>query len=186
MSVQIERRWFSVSEYDRMIEAGILPEDDRTELIEGDIVKMSPIGRSHAACVKRLNTFFSRLAGQDPLVSVQDPVRLNDFSEPQPDVALLKWRSDFYAESHPTPADVLLIVEVADTSVETDRAVKVPLYARALIPEVWLIDLAREVIEVYARPVGGAYQQSREAKRGDGLALESLPALKLRVDDVLG
>ena len=186
MSVQIERRWFSVSEYERMIEAGILSEDDRLELIEGDIVKMSPIGRSHAACVNRLNAFFNRLAGKDALVSVQNPVHLNDFSEPQPDVALLKPRGDFYSQSHPTPADVLLIVEVADTSVETDRTVKVPLYGRAMIAEVWLVDLSGEVIETYALPVNGAYQQLRQAKRGDTLTLESLSQVKLRVDDILG
>ena len=186
MSVQIERRWFSVSEYERMIEAGILSEDDRLELIEGDIVKMSPIGRSHAACVNRLNAFFNRLVGREVIVSVQNPVHLNDFSEPQPDVALLKPRGDFYAQSHPTPADVLLIVEVADTSVETDRTVKVPLYGRALIPEVWLVDLAGEVIEIYALPVNGEYQQLRQAKRGDTLTPESLSHVKLSVDDILG
>ena len=186
MSVQIERRWFSVAEYDRMIEARILTEDDRVELIEGEIIKMSPIGKSHAGCVNRLNMFFNRLVGRDVIISIQNPVHLNDFSEPQPDVALLKPRDDFYAQMHPMPADVLLIVEVADSSVEYDRLVKVPLYARALIPAVWVVDLAREIVETCERPVNGAYQDLREAKRGDILTLESLPPLRFNVDDIFG
>lgn len=186
MSVQIERRWFSVEEYDRMIETGILTKYDRVELIEGDVVRTSPIGELHAACVKRITSFFYRLVGRYVTISVQDPVHLNDFSKPQPDVALLKPRDDFYAQAHPMPADVLLIVEIADTTANSDRAVKVPLYARAGIPVVWLVDLQRDVIEIYAQPVNGAYQESREAKRGDTLTLESLPILKLGIDNILG
>lgn len=186
MSVQIERRWFSVAEYDRMIETGIFPEDDRIELIEGEVVKMSPIGHFHAACVLRLTTFFSRLVGRLAFVSVQNPIRLDDYSKPQPDIALLNPRKDFYAQSPPTPADVLLLVEVADSSVAYDRGVKIPLDARAGIPEVWLVDLPREVIEIYAQPADGVYQTFREARRGDHLTRASLPKLKLRVDDILG
>ena len=122
MSVQIERRWFSVEEYDRMIRSGILTEDERVELIEGEIVKMSPIGKLHAACVKRITALFYRLVGQRATISVQDPVHLNDFSRPQPDVVLLKPRDDFYVQAHPTPADILLIVEVADTTVDYDQS----------------------------------------------------------------
>ena len=169
-----------------MIRSGILTEDERVELIEGEIVKMSPIGESHAACVKRITSLFYRLVGQYVTIGVQDPVHLNDFSRPQPDLALLKPRDDFYAQSHPMPADVLLIVEVADTTAPSDRAVKVPLYARAGIPVVWLVDLQRDLIEIYAQPVGGAYQKFSEAKRGDMLTLESLPILKLGVDNILG
>jgi len=186
MSVQIERRWFSVEEYDRMIETGIFPEDDRIELIDGEVVKMSPIGNSHAACVLRFTTFFSRLVGRLALVNVQNPIQLDDYSKPQPDIALLKPHKDFYAQSPPSPTDVLLLVEVADSSVAYDRGVKIPLYARAAIPEVWLVDLPREVIEVYAQPVAGVYQSFREARRGDRLTLASLPKLELRVDDLLG
>lgn len=186
MSVQIERRWFSVEEYDRMIQTGILTEDERVELVEGEIVKMSPIEKLHAACVKRLNAFFHRLVGRDVIISVQDPVHLNDFSRPQPDVALLKLRDDFYVQAHPTPGDILLIVEVADTTASSDRSVKVPLYARAGIPVVWLVDLQRDLIETYAQPANGAYQEVREARRGDTLTLESLPLFKLGVNEILG
>jgi Uma2 family endonuclease len=186
MSVQVERRWFSVDEYYRMIGAGILSEDDRVELVEGEVIKMSPIGKFHAACVNRLNAIFNRLVGRDVMVSVQNPVHIDDFSEPQPDIALLKHRPDFYSLAHPTPDDVLLIVEGADTSVAYDRMKKIPLYARAGIPEVWLVDLARDLIEVYARPSSGRYQDFREARRGETLTLGSLPNLAIQVDDILG
>ncbi len=186
MSVQVERRWFSVDEYYRMIGAGILSEDDRVELIEGEVVKMSPIGKWHAACVKRINALFGRLVGGSAIVSIQDPIRLDDFSEPQPDIALLKPRDDFYSSAQPTPDDVLRIVEVADTSVDYDRRVKIPLYARAGIPEVWLVDLARDLIEVYAQPSSGRYQVFREAKRGETLTLGPLPSLVIQIDDILG
>ena len=186
MSVQIERRWFSVEEFDRMIRSGILTEDERVELIEGEIVRMSPIGKFHAACVIRLTMLLTRLVGQSALVSVQNPVHLNDFSSPQPDVALLKPRDDFYAQAHPMPDDILSIVEVADTTAASDRAVKVPLYARAGIPVVWLVDLQRDLIEIYDQPANGAYEEAREARRGDTLTLESLPVLKSNIDEILG
>jgi Uma2 family endonuclease len=186
MSVQIERRWFSVDEYDRMIEAGIFTEDDRIELIDGEVVKMSPVGNSHAACVKRSTAIFYQQVAQQVVISVQDPIQLDDYSKPQPDIALLKPRKDFYAQSPPTPADVLLLVEVADSSVAYDRGVKIPLYARAGISEVWLVDLPREVIEVYAQPANSVYQSVYEARRGDRLTLASLPKFELRVDDLLG
>lgn len=186
MSVQIERRWFNVDEYYRMIDAGILSEDDRVELIEGEVIKMSPIGKFHAACVKKINAIFSRLVGRTAIVSVQDPIKVDDFSEPQPDIALLKLRDDFYRSGHPPPDDVLLLVEVADSSADYDRRKKIPLYARSGIPEVWLIDLPRDVIEIYARPANGRYQDFREARRGGTLTLSSLPNLAISVDDILG
>jgi Uma2 family endonuclease len=186
MSVQIERRWFSVEEFDRMIRSGILTEDERVELIEGEIVRMSPIGKLHAACVIRLTMLLTRFVGQSALVSVQNPVHLNDFSSPQSDVALLNPRDDFYAQAHPMPDDILLIVEVADTTAASDIAVKVPLYARAGIPVVWLVDLQRDLIEIYDQPANGAYEEAREARRGDTLTLESLPVLKFNIDEILG
>src|ERR671938_544657 len=141
MSVQVAKRCFSVDEYYRMGEAGILTEDDRVELIEGEIIEMSPIGSRHAACVNRLNTLLGRHLRQTAIVSVQNPIRLDAYSEPEPDVALLRPRADYYESGHPTPADALLIVEVADTSADYDRIIKLPLYAKAGIPEAWLVDL---------------------------------------------
>lgn len=186
MSVQVERRSFNVAEYYRMSEAGILSDNDRVELVDGEVIKMSPVGSRHAACVKRLNMLLTRHVGQAAIVSVQDPIRLDDYSEPEPDIALLRPRSDFYAQTHPTPADALFIVEVADTSAEYDRGVKVPLYARAEIPEVWLIDLTKDAVEIYAQPVNGTYQEFRQAKRGEFLTSQRISGFALSVDAILG
>ncbi len=186
MSSQNARRWFSVAEYERMGATGILAEDDRVELIEGEIVEMSPIGSRHAACVKRLSAFLNQLFGQSVIISVQDPIRLDDFSEPQPDVVLLKPRSDFYEHAHPTPDDVLLLIEVSDTTLDYDRQVKLPLYARGNISEVWIVNLADERIEMYANPSGNTYQMTSHAARGDELQSHTLADLRLNASDILG
>ena len=185
MSVQIERRHFTVSEYHRMAEAGILTEDDRVELIDGEIIEMAPIGVRHAACVDKLADWFRERLGRAAIVRVQNPIRLDEHSEPEPDIALLRRREDFYSQSAPTPEDVLLIVEVGDSSVEYDRKLKVPLYARAGVVEVWLIDLTESLIEVYAQPVSGAYQVFKRLKYGDALAPQAFPDLHLEVAQIL-
>ncbi len=186
MSVQVSRRRFTVDEYHRMLEAGILGEDDRVELINGEVVEMAPIGSRHAACVKRLNTLFALQVRDRAIVGIQDPIRLGEFSEPQPDITLLRPRPDYYAAGHPTSEDVLLVIEVAETSAEYDRQVKVPLYARAGIPEVWVVDLAGEAVEVYREPAGNSYRQMRRLGRGETVSPEALPNLALAVDDILG
>jgi Uma2 family endonuclease len=186
MSVQVEKWVFTVDEYHRMSEAGILTEADRVELIEGEIIKMSPIGKQHAACVKRLNAILSRKVGDAAIISVQDPIRLDDYSEPEPDVALLRPRDDFYSGELPGAEDVFLIIEVADTSVEYDRSVKLPLYAKANISETWLANIKEDRIEVYSQPVNGIYQNARLVKRGESLSLESLPDLTIAVEEILG
>src|SRR5438552_12280642 len=140
-TVEVRRRRFTVEEYHRMAEAGILSEDDRVELIEGEIVQMSPIGPRHSACVDRLNALFTSRLRRRAIVRVQNPIVLSRWTEPQPDLTLLRPRADFYAERHPGPADVLLAVEVAETSGVYDRGTKLALYARARIPEVWLVDV---------------------------------------------
>lgn len=169
-----------------MLEAGILTEDDRVELIDGEIIETSPIGSSHSGCVIRLTALLTRLLGSAAVVSVQNPLRLDDYTEPLPDVTLLKARDDFYSHSHPTPADVLLIVEVADSSLAYDRDVKVPLYARAGVPEVWLVDLVNDVVELYAQPAGGAYAVAEKLRRGQRLVARQVAALTLGVEDILG
>lgn len=186
MSVQFERRYFNVDEYYRMEAAGIFSEDDRIELIEGEVIRMSPIGSRHASCVGKLTRLLSRQLKDDFIVWIQNPIRINDYSEPQPDAALLRPRDDFYAAGHPTPSDVLLIIEVADSSIEYDRVVKVPLYAGAGIPEIWLVDLTTDTIEIYAQPISGSYRISRLAARGEFLASLSMPALRLAVEEILG
>jgi len=186
MSVQIVRRHFNIIEYYRMAAAGVLSEDDRVELIEGEIVEMNPIGSRHAACVGRLTEFLGRLAGGEAIVWVQNPVQVNDSSEPLPDVALLKRRDDFYAQANPQPADVLLIIEVADSSVEYDRDIKIPLYAGAGIPEVWLVNLPKDTIEIYTQLVGDTYREIHIIKRGESLAAKSIPSIVIDVNAVLG
>ena len=186
MAVQLLKRLFTVAEYYRMAEAGILGEDDRVELIEGEIVEMSPIGSRHAACVMRLTELFSQQVGERAHVNVQNPIRLGEHSEPQPDLALLRRRPDFYATSHPGPSDVLLVVEVAETSADYDREVKLPLYARAGIGEVWLVALAEEGIEVYRQPSPQGYQEVQRLRRGQRVVAQAFPDLELAVGDVLG
>jgi Uma2 family endonuclease len=187
MTVQLARRLFTVDEFYRMADAGIFNEDDRVELIEGEIIQMVPIGSHHSGVVKRLNTLLSRSIREDQgLLSVQDPIRLDDLSEPEPDIALLRPRSDFYTESHPGPQDVLLIIEVADSSAESDRQIKAPLYARAAIIEVWVIDVNVGVIDVYRRPSAGSYELHVTVSRGDSVSPEALPDVRLQVSDILG
>src|SRR2546422_2277310 len=186
MSVQYQKHYFNVDEYSRMAEVGLLSEDDRVELIEGEIIEMSPIGSSHGGTVKRSSNFLNRTLGDTVIVSVQNPIRLNDFSEPQPDLALLKPRKDFYSTSHPVPEDVLVVIEVADTSVNYDRNVKLPLYARAGIPEAWLMVLPKEVIEVHSQPKNGKYQKVQRLKRGKTLTSPTIPSLSCRVEELHG
>lgn len=156
----IRRHRLTVADYHRMGEAGILTEDQRVELIEGEIVDMSPMGSRHAGIVKLLNRILAQAVGDLAIVSIQDPVRLSDFSEPEPDIALLRPRPDFYVKSHPGPRDVLLLIEVADASVRYDRDVKLPLYARHGIAEVWLVDLEGGKITLHTQPEGERYLQS--------------------------
>lgn len=169
-----------------MAAAGVLSEDDRVELIEGEIIEMSPIGSRHAACVGRLSKLLERLAGDHAIVWVQNPVQIDDYSEPVPDATLLRQRDDFYARAKPVPADVLLLVEVSDSALKYDREIKVPLYARAGVPEVWLVNLQDEVVEVYAHPTAGTYQETRLVGRGASLTATTVPALTLEADSVLG
>lgn len=185
MSREISRRPFTVTEFEQMVEAGILNEDDRVELLDGDIVTMSPIGRRHAACVKRLNALFSRLFRGRAIVSVQDPIRLNDYSDPEPDIALLVPRDDFYATGHPGPKDVLLAVEVADRSLALDLGTKIPMYARARIAEAWLIDLKTDTITVFTEPKNGRYTTSAKFSGGSRIESPVLAKRRVKVADVL-
>jgi Uma2 family endonuclease len=186
MTVQVLRRRFTVDEYYLMAKVGILNEDDRVELIEGEIVEMSPIGSRHAANVKRLIDLLSPHLNRRAIIGAQDPVRLGEHSEPQPDISLLRPRADFYAGAHPGPEDVLLLIEVADTSADYDRQVKIPLYARAGIGEVWLVDLTQNQVEVYRQPGPRGYRQILMPTAEDRLAPQALPDLELSPRDILG
>lgn len=169
-----------------MGESGILREDDRVELLEGEIIYISPIGVKHASCVTRLTYLFSQKIGKNALVSVQNPLRLDEHSEPQPDVMLLKPKQDFYASSLPCAEDVLLLIEVMDTSAGVDRQVKLPLYARHGVSEVWLVSLLDENVEVYKNPVSGSYQDKHVITRGQSLSPMAFPELLLDASDILG
>lgn len=160
MARELAKRWITADEYERTGEAGIFDGSARLELIEGAIYERSPVGNPHAACVDAVPFLLSRLAQSNFII------RLTDFSEPQPDIALLRWRDHFYRHERPRPHDVLLVIEVADTTVETERTIKLPLYAQASIKEVWLSNLPDERDELYAARVGGAYQTSRHLQRG--------------------
>jgi len=186
VSVQLNRRSFTVAEYERMGQAGIFSEDERVELVCGEIIEMSPIGERHAGCVGFLTQLITLLLQRNAVVWVQNPIRLDDRSEPQPDIAVLKPRADFYRRSKPTPADVLLVIEVSDTTFDYDRRIKVPLYARVGIPEVWVVNLADESVETYAGPSGGSYQTTRSHARGEELQSSAVASLRLSVAEVLG
>lgn len=186
MSVEVSKKHFSIEDYYRMAAAGVLREDDRVELIEGEIIEMSPIGSRHAACVGRLTRLLGQRGGDRAIVWVQNPVEINDYSEPVPDVTLLKWRDDFYAQAKPVPDDVLLIVEVSDSTINYDRKVKTPLYARAGVPEMWLVNLPEELIEVYTRPADGAFQETRLVRRGESLSVASAGGLTVEAESILG
>jgi Uma2 family endonuclease len=170
-----KRHRISVDEYYRMAEVGLLQPGARVELIEGEIIDMAPIGSPHAGIVNVLTTTLVRAVGDRAVVSVQLPVRLSDRSEPQPDVALLKPRADFYRSRHPTAADVLLLIEVSDTTLRFDRGEKLALYARHGVPEVWIVDIQARQVHCMRGPAGEAYQSSTTLNVGQKLRVAELP-----------
>ena len=182
----ITKRRFSVKEYYLMADAGILSPRDRVELIDGEIVQMAAMGSYHAGCVNTLNRAFMETLGRRVVVSVQNPVRLSERSEPQPDIALLRPRADLYTESHPRPDDVMLIVEVSHSTVEYDRDVKTPLYAEAGIPELWLVNLDEDFIDGLSDPDGAGYRTLRRYVRGERIAPALLPDAALEFSEILG
>jgi Uma2 family endonuclease len=186
MAAQGSRRLFTVNEYYRMGDAGILTGDDRVELIEGEVVRMTAIGNDHAACVDRLHQLFSRSVADRAVVRVQSPIRLSEFSEPQPDLALLQPRADFYATAHPGPQDVLLVVEVVDSSTGIERLTKMTLYSRCGIPEAWLVHVHEDGVETHRGPTPHGYCEVKCLGRGSHMTVEALPDLTFAVDDILG
>ncbi len=169
-----------------MGEAGIFSADDRVELIDGEIVMMTPIGSPHAGATAYLEHFLSLALGARAQVRAQTPVILVPDSEPQPDLAGLLPRPDFYRRAHPHPEDILWLIEVSDTTGEYDRTVKLPLYARAGIREVWIVDLAAQWIETYHRPAGNGYEDMQRFTRGQSVAPQAFPDVRLSVDEILG
>ena len=168
-------RRFTVEEYHRLAEVGVLHEDDRVELLDGVIVNMMPIGPFHGGSVNKLIRMFEQIGRERWVTSAQNPVHIGEHTEPQPDLLLLRPRDDFYDASHPRPKDVFLLIEVADSTLLIDREDKLPIYARAGIAEVWIVNLAERVVEVYASPVAGEYTQSRRVPPGEALAPSAFP-----------
>ena len=178
------RHLLTIHDFHRMGEAGILGDDDRIELIEGELIDMAPIGSHHAGTVIRLTSLFNRALAGRAILSPQNPVMLADRSEPQPDIAILRNRADYYTDSHPASEDVLLIVEVADTTLSYDREIKIPLYARHGIPEAWLMDLSARSLEVHRRPTAQGFRELLRPEDSESVTLARLPDVSITVADL--
>jgi Uma2 family endonuclease len=174
----------SAEEYLRMGEAGVFAPEVRLELIEGEIVEMAPIGSPHAGCVNKLSELFFQRAGGRAIVSGQHPLILSTLSVPQPDLALLRLRADYYAKSHPTVSDVFLVVEVADTTLKFDVGTKIPLYARCGVAEAWVVDVNEKVVRVFREPGASSYRSSFSAGVGQSVACAALPELVIEVTEL--
>jgi Uma2 family endonuclease len=181
----VRPRPWTTDEYHRIAEAGVLGEDDRVELIEGEIVEMSPVGWRHVAAVNAVTRLLSRHAGDGLVVSVQNPVCLSERSEPQPDVALLSWGDPRQVRRLPSASDAPLLVEVADTSAAYGRTVKLPLYARAGVPEAWLVDLETDVVEVHTEAADSGYAAVATYRAGDVVTSVTVPGLTVRAGEIL-
>ena len=187
MAYDLATRRFSVGEYHRMGDVGILGCDERLELISGQIVVREPIGVRHASVVDRLNRLWTSRLGERAIVRVQSPVQFPEVdSEPQPDILLLRARDDFYAAGHPHASDVLLLIEVADTTLRLDRKVKIPLYAAVGIGEAWLCDLVADRVEIYSRPVGGTYSAAQTLDREQTVVAAAFSDIVVAIEDLLG
>lgn len=182
MDTTVKKRLITREEYYRMGETGVIQPHEKVELINGEIFTMSPIGVTHAAVVDNLVLVMIRKFGDSSIVRSQNPVCIDQWNEPEPDFALLKFRQDSYYEAHPDPSDVLLIIEVSDTSYEFDRTIKLSLYASSGIPVYWIIDIQRNRIEVFENPQNGEYRNHKKYEAGDRITfLERM----FEVDDIL-
>jgi len=176
----------SVVEWHKMGENNVFPPQARVELIAGEMIEMSPIGYFHAACVTHLNELFARQKGKSALISVQNPIHIDDFSEPEPDLVLLRPNASLYKTGHPTASDILLLIEVSDSTVKYDREVKIPLYAQAGIIEAWVVNLNAQKVEVYRHPKAESYIDKQVFQRQDILVPTQLSHVKIQVSDIFG
>jgi Uma2 family endonuclease len=181
----MQRHRLTVAEYHRMAEAGVLAPDARVELIEGEIVDVAPMKSAHASMVARLLMLLQRAAGDRATVWCQLPLRLGNRSELEPDLALLKPRADFYAQSHPTAADVLLLIEVSETTLGYDRGVKLPLYARHGVPEVWIVDLDNRLVRFFRQPAGESYADITATETPGATPVALLPGVSIDLAGIL-
>jgi len=186
MQTEAGKKRFNVDEYYKMAGIGILRDGDRTELIDGEVIEMSPMGVRHSSAVKRANAFLSRQLQGRAVLSVQLPVRLNAFNEPQPDLALLRPRKDFYELRHPGPADVLLILEISDTSLQYEYDMKLRTYAASRIPEFWVLDPVGAALLVFREPSRGGYKTSLRYQDGDIVSMLAFPEIEIALSALLG
>jgi Uma2 family endonuclease len=185
MSIEVSKKLFTVHEYHRMVDAGIFRENDCVELIRGEIIAMSPISPPHNAAILRANQALGRIVGDRALVGVQGSIRLDEYDEPQPDLYLLRPKDDFYASGHAGPADILLIIEVADSSLKYDQGVKPELYAETGVPEYWISNLQDDLLIVHLDPQGKTYRTVRQIHRGHTIAPQLLPDCPVLIDSLL-
>jgi Uma2 family endonuclease len=180
------RHAFTVAEWHRMGETGLFGEDARLELLDGEVIEMSPVGSAHASCVMALNSLLVAAVGDRAIISPQNPVTLDDRSEPQPDVAVLRRRPDRYWESHPSPEDILLLIEVSDSTLTFDRDQKALLYARAGVSETWVVDPTGSQIFVMRSPHPDGYHSIRVVGRSGEVNIEALDGVVLHADNMMG
>ena len=178
-------RKFNTENYEQMFKSGILTPQDKVELIRGEIIEMSPIGLKHAATVIRLTNFLPLLLGNKVLISVQNPVQLNDYSQPEPDLAILENRDDFYLAKRPTIKDIILLIEVADSSIKYDKEIKLPLYAENKVQETWIINLNNDTIEVYRQPKNNFYQQIQILTKTEEISCLAFPEIIIPITSLL-
>lgn len=183
---KIKLKRFRVEDFYKMTRAGILPEEHGWEVIDGRLVDKMTIGTKHTSTVKRLNEILKENLGKTVNISIQDPIHVDEYNEPDADIALLKRREDFYADSHPTPQDVLLLIEVSDSTIEYDREIKKNLYAEAGIVELWIVNLQDETVEFYSHLKNGNYRLAQIFGRGEKVKSNSVEILELTVDEILG
>jgi Uma2 family endonuclease len=176
-----ERTRISAERYQKMVATGVLTKYDRVELIDGDMIDMAPIGPPHSAAMARLNRLFVLALGDTAIVSPGGSVKLGDYSVPQPDLMLLKPRADFYAGQIPLPPDVLLLVEVSESSLAFDQSTKRALYARHGVVEYWVVDIPSKRVHVYREPTGDGYTQAVERTSSDVVSPRALPAVQVTV-----
>jgi len=186
MQTEITKKLFTVDDYYRMAEVGILGPEDRVELIEGEIIQMSPINQRHVSCVDRANDLFVSAFKGRAIVSIQNPLRLNNYNEPMPDIVVLKPRPDYYASESHTPKDALLVVEVSDTTLRFDRNIKLPLYAATGVSELWIENLQENVLLVCRNAAGKDHETKLTLQRGDTVSLLAFPDITFKVEELLG
>ena len=185
MQTEVQRRLFTVHDYHKMVDAGILSEDDRVELIRGEVLAMSPIGTRHNAAILRATQALVRIVGDQAIIGVQGSIRLDEYDEPQPDVYLLRPKEDFYASAHAGPQDIFLIIEMADSSLEYDREIKMHLYAETGIPEYWIANLRDDTLIAFSDSRKKGYATIRQYQRGESITPTLLPDCSIPVDVLL-